>query len=86
MVLDHVLDLIGAEDRDENAAGWSRQRGNIVNRQAAQLGKTRAPLGVDVKPGNGNPGTEQATGIDLAHQPKTNDGNRMIVHGTQQSA
>ena len=42
-------------------------------------GQARAAGGVDVEAGHGNAGVNQALGVDLAHQSKTDNGNRRFV-------
>ena len=76
MVFDHVLDLIGAEHRDDDAACRSCQLGNRLSGLAADLGQPRSAGRIDVETGYWDIRVDKTAGIDLAHQTKTDDGNR----------
>ena len=75
MVLDHVLDLVGVEHGDDDAARRRRQFGDDVYGAPADLGQPRAPGRVDVEADDGDSGVEQPLGVDFAHQAETDNGN-----------
>ena len=75
MVLDHVLDLIGAEHGDDDAARGLGQFGDRADGVPADLGQSRAPGRIDVETDDGNMRVQQALGVDLAHQAQTDNGN-----------
>lgn len=67
LFLDNILDLLGVEHSNDDA---TRRFGQICNRghgTTANLPKSRAPRGVNVKSGDGNAGFDQPARIDLAH-------------------
>jgi hypothetical protein len=74
MIFDHIFDLIGAEHRDNDAACRSSQFGDRSNRLTSDLGQPRTPGRIDIETNHWNICIKKATGIDLAHQTETDDG------------
>src|SRR5262249_39477486 len=74
--LDNILDLISVEDRKNDAARGFGEARNGRRRTPADLRKTRAARRIDVKTGDRNARLDQPPGIDLTHQPQSDNADR----------
>ena len=75
-VLDNILDLIGVEDRKNDAA---RGLGEIRDGRRGTPADVCKPSGarrIDVDPGDRNSGLDKPLGVDLTHQPQSDNTDR----------